>query len=50
MENPGLYWRYSPIAYVQNIRTPLLIAAARKTCAAPLNEAEHLYGPEADAA
>jgi hypothetical protein len=24
-QNPELYWRYSPIAYVQNMRTPLLI-------------------------
>jgi dipeptidyl aminopeptidase/acylaminoacyl peptidase len=41
-ENPELYWRYSPIAYVQNMRTPLLILHSEKDLRCPIEQAEQL--------
>jgi dipeptidyl aminopeptidase/acylaminoacyl peptidase len=42
-ENPWLYWRYSPIAYVQNIRTPLLILHSEEDLRCPIAQAEQLF-------
>ena len=42
-ENPELYWRYSPIAYVQNIRTPLLILHSEEDLRCPIEQAEQLF-------
>jgi dipeptidyl aminopeptidase/acylaminoacyl peptidase len=42
-QNPELYWRYSPIAYVQNIRTPLLILHSEEDLRCPIEQAEQLF-------
>ena len=42
-EDPALYWRYSPIAYVQDIRTPLLIVHSEEDIRCPIEQAEQLY-------
>jgi dipeptidyl aminopeptidase/acylaminoacyl peptidase len=42
-ENPELYWRYSPIAYVQNIRTPLLLLHSEEDLRCPIEQAEQLF-------
>lgn len=42
-ENPELYWRYSPIAYVQNMRTPLLIMHSEEDLRCPIEQGEQLY-------
>ena len=42
-ENPELYWRYSPMAYVQNIRTPLLILHSEEDLRCPIEQAEQLF-------
>jgi dipeptidyl aminopeptidase/acylaminoacyl peptidase len=42
-EDPELYWRYSPIAYVRNIRTPLLIIHSEEDLRCPIEQAEQLY-------
>jgi dipeptidyl aminopeptidase/acylaminoacyl peptidase len=41
--NPELYWRYSPIAYVQNMRTPLLILHSEEDLRCPIEQAEQLF-------
>jgi dipeptidyl aminopeptidase/acylaminoacyl peptidase len=42
-EDPELYWRYSPIAYVRNIRTPLLILHSEDDLRCPIEQAEQLF-------
>jgi dipeptidyl aminopeptidase/acylaminoacyl peptidase len=42
-ENPELYWRYSPIAYVQNMRTPLLLLHSEEDLRCPIEQAEQLF-------
>jgi dipeptidyl aminopeptidase/acylaminoacyl peptidase len=42
-ENPELYWRYSPIAYVRDIHTPLLILHSEEDLRCPIEQAEQLY-------
>lgn len=42
-QDPELYWRYSPIAYVQNIRTPLLILHNEEDLRCPIEQAEQLF-------
>jgi dipeptidyl aminopeptidase/acylaminoacyl peptidase len=42
-EDPELYWRYSPIAYVRNIRTPLLILHSEEDLRCPIEQAEQLF-------
>jgi dipeptidyl aminopeptidase/acylaminoacyl peptidase len=37
------YWRYSPLAYVSEIRTPLLIIHSDSDFRAPIPDAEHLF-------
>jgi dipeptidyl aminopeptidase/acylaminoacyl peptidase len=39
-EDPELYWRYSPRAYVRNIRTPLLILHSEEDLRRPIEQAE----------
>ena len=36
-------WRHSPLAYVNEIRTPLLIMHSEQDFRAPIPDAEHLY-------
>jgi dipeptidyl aminopeptidase/acylaminoacyl peptidase len=42
-EDPELYWRYSPMAYVRNIRTPLLILHSEEDLRCPIEQAEQLF-------
>jgi dipeptidyl aminopeptidase/acylaminoacyl peptidase len=42
-EDPELYWRYSPIAYVRDIRTPLLILHSEEDLRCPIEQAEQLF-------
>jgi dipeptidyl aminopeptidase/acylaminoacyl peptidase len=42
-EDPALYWRFSPIAYVREIRTPLLIVHSEEDLRCPIEQAEQLY-------
>jgi dipeptidyl aminopeptidase/acylaminoacyl peptidase len=42
-EAPELYWRYSPMAYVRNIRTPLLILHSEEDLRCPIEQAEQLF-------
>lgn len=42
-EDPELYWRYSPIAYVRNIRTPLLLLHSEEDLRCPIEQAEQLF-------
>jgi dipeptidyl aminopeptidase/acylaminoacyl peptidase len=42
-EAPELYWRYSPIAYVQHMRTPLLIIHSEEDFRCPIEQAEQLF-------
>jgi dipeptidyl aminopeptidase/acylaminoacyl peptidase len=42
-EDPELYWRYSPLAYVRNIRTPLLILHSEEDLRCPIEQAEQLF-------
>ena len=42
-EDPELYWHYSPIAYVHNIRTPLLILHSEEDLRCPIEQAEQLF-------
>jgi dipeptidyl aminopeptidase/acylaminoacyl peptidase len=42
-EDPELYWHYSPIAYVCNIRTPLLILHSEEDFRCPIEQAEQLF-------
>ncbi|GAH00647.1 unnamed protein product, partial [marine sediment metagenome] len=42
-ENPQLYLSRSPIMFVQNIKTPLLIFAGEKDLNVPMSQGEELY-------
>ncbi|MBI3460831.1 S9 family peptidase [Candidatus Acetothermia bacterium] len=42
-DEPDLLWKHSPIAYVKNIKTPLLIKHGDLDFRAPINTAEELY-------
>jgi dipeptidyl aminopeptidase/acylaminoacyl peptidase len=42
-DQPELLWKHSPIAYVKNIRTPLLIKHGELDFRAPINTAEELF-------
>ncbi len=42
-ENPQLLWEYSPLAYVKNIRTPLLLIHSENDFRAPIPAAEGLF-------
>jgi dipeptidyl aminopeptidase/acylaminoacyl peptidase len=42
-EDPELYWRYSPMAYVRNIHTPLLILHSEEDLRCPIEQAEQLF-------
>jgi dipeptidyl aminopeptidase/acylaminoacyl peptidase len=42
-DQPELLWKHSPIAYVKNIKTPLLIKHGELDFRAPINTAEELY-------
>ncbi len=42
-EDPELYWRYSPITYVRDMRTPLLIIHSEEDIRCPIEQAEQLY-------
>jgi dipeptidyl aminopeptidase/acylaminoacyl peptidase len=42
-EDPEYLWRHSPLAYVNEIKTPLLIIHSEQDFRAPIPDAEHLY-------
>ncbi len=42
-EDPQLLWKYSPVAYVENIRTPLLLIHSENDFRAPIPAAEGLF-------
>ncbi|HSW93315.1 MAG TPA: S9 family peptidase [Gammaproteobacteria bacterium] len=42
-ENPPLYWKHSPIAYVKNIQTPLLIIHGEQDIRVPITQAKELF-------
>lgn len=42
-DDPEVYWRLSPIAYVANMRTPLLILHSEEDYRCPMEQAEQLY-------
>jgi dipeptidyl aminopeptidase/acylaminoacyl peptidase len=42
-DDPQHLWRYSPLAYVENIRTPLLLIHAENDFRAPIPTAEGLF-------
>jgi dipeptidyl aminopeptidase/acylaminoacyl peptidase len=42
-EDPELYWRYSPIARVRDMQTPLLIMHSEEDIRCPIEQAEQLY-------
>ncbi len=42
-QDPALLWRYSPLAYVENIHTPLLLLHAENDYRAPIPTAEGLF-------
>jgi dipeptidyl aminopeptidase/acylaminoacyl peptidase len=42
-EDPELYWRYSPMAYVRNSHTPLLIIHSEEDLRCPIEQAEQLF-------
>ena len=42
-EDPVLYWQHSPIAYAENIHTPLLIQHAEKDLRCPITQGEELF-------
>ena len=41
--NPQLLWKHSPLAYVENIRTPLLLVHSENDFRAPIPAAEGLF-------
>jgi dipeptidyl aminopeptidase/acylaminoacyl peptidase len=41
--NPEHFWEHSPLAYVDNIRTPLLILHSDSDFRAPISDAEQLF-------
>lgn len=42
-EDPELYWRYSPIAYVRHMRTPLLLIHSEEDFRCPIEQSEQLF-------
>ena len=42
-EDPQLLWKYSPVAYAENIRTPLLLIHSEHDFRAPIPAAEGLF-------
>ncbi len=42
-EDPERYWKQSPIAYVKNIKTPLLVIHSEDDRRCPIEQAEQLY-------
>ncbi len=42
-EDHELYWRQSPIAYAERVRTPLLIQHAERDLRVPITQAEELF-------
>ncbi|WP_125010293.1 S9 family peptidase [Parageobacillus thermoglucosidasius] len=42
-ENPERLWHHSPLKYVKNIRTPLLILHSEKDYRCPIEQAEQLF-------
>ncbi len=42
-ENPQLYWQHSPMAYVKNIKTPLLIIHGEQDIRVPLTQGKELF-------
>ncbi len=42
-DNPMQYWERSPIAYVKNVETPLLIIHAEEDYRCPIEQAEQLF-------
>lgn len=42
-ESPAFYWERSPLAYVQNVTTPLLIEHSEGDLRCPIGEAEQLF-------
>ncbi len=42
-EDHELYWRHSPIAYADRVRTPLLIQHAEKDLRVPITQAEEFF-------
>ncbi|HHX10967.1 MAG TPA: S9 family peptidase [Firmicutes bacterium] len=42
-KDPELLWKHSPLAYVENIRTPLLIIHAEQDMRCPIEQGEQLY-------
>ena len=42
-QDPGRFWKHSPLAYVEDIRTPLLILHSDNDFRAPVSDAEQLF-------
>ncbi len=42
-EDHELYWRHSPIAYAEHVRTPILIQHAEKDLRVPITQAEEFF-------
>lgn len=42
-EEPETYWRWSPIAFVQQMRTPVLIIHSEEDLRCPIEQAEQLF-------
>lgn len=42
-DDPQLLWKYSPLSYVQNINTPLLLIHSENDFRAPIPTAEGLF-------
>jgi dipeptidyl aminopeptidase/acylaminoacyl peptidase len=42
-EDPAMYWKWSPIASVQEMRTPLLIVHSEEDLRCPIEQAEQLF-------
>ena len=42
-EEPDLFWRHSPIAYADRVRTPVLIQHAEKDLRVPITQAEEFF-------
>jgi len=42
-ETPTWYWEHSPLAYVENVKTPLLILHSEQDLRCPIGEAEQLF-------
>jgi dipeptidyl aminopeptidase/acylaminoacyl peptidase len=42
-EDPDLLWKHSPLAYAQNIKTPLLIIHSENDYRVPIEQAEQLF-------